>query len=68
MEVFVSHTEECVHYPTAKGRLKDFKQRETYQSMILKRASGAIWKIAWRDVRAEAWRPVRMEASKKEQS
>lgn len=27
--------------------------------MIFKRASGAIWKIAWKDVRAEGWRPVR---------
>lgn len=60
MEDFVGHSEECVHYPTAKERMKDFKQRETYQIMIFKRSSGAFWKIAGRDVRADAWRPVRM--------
>lgn len=38
----------------AKGKLRVLNRGETYQISIFKTASGAVWKIAWTDVKTEA--------------
>lgn len=47
------HAGGFVIYPRAKGRLGGFSIEEK-QVSVFRRAFGALWKAAWRDVRVEA--------------